>query len=91
MESDTGAMRERPEALAVHADFAKADHDVAAVGRKAEAQARAEARKHEDLVDLAPNSRIVGSGKNSVGNHIALSIQRRFDHQRAGRIAVARH
>jgi hypothetical protein len=49
------------EKLSVDADFAKANQNLAAVGRTAEADLRTKARKQQNLINLMPHRGVLGA------------------------------
>ena len=72
----------RRASLAADVDFAEAQDDVAVRCGAAEAEFRAEAREHHDLIELAAHGIIIDAGKNPVAHGFAILVHRGFHQQR---------
>lgn len=66
------------------ADLAEAQQDAPTPGRTAKAQLRAEARKHQKLIDLPLDGGIIGTGKNLIEDDLSLRVERRLQKQTTG-------
>lgn len=75
--------------LAFDADFGEVEDDAAAGHGTAEVQLRAEAREHEDFVELPARSNVAGPGENVVVDDLALLIEDGFDDKQSGVVGTA--